>query len=1005
MRSFLPWSIALLVLAAPGTALAWKPYTHNTTAAEALADVVADGQVTINGRPYPVRPEVVAALRAWPQFYNAGVIGPDGFPDLTFGQAIIHPGSTAHGVPAPGPAEAAAFTGAWLRHLYGRAWAAQSDPRYSAAQRAQILAFTYGFLTHAAGDMWGHTLINDFADGVFPALKEIPGDVHKGENALRHLIAEGYVGDATPGFDGFQDADDPRDPRGPAPGGDTSDDSTPGFAYDAPHSFIYDVLIDEAAATPLPDRGPIIDFFQGLRASLAAAITVPPDPIQDAVDAYDDLAALLMDVQEDCNFEDVLDALHDIVACPIALGALAVGFVIDSFEAFLAFAVDVIEDAALLVFNSYLNAWIGDIEDGLRHWSEFGLATTQGLFNPQARRNVQNAECDCPVGCEEDTLLRAQCEDGVSIVDTIFSAEGTANDFINHHLLSMLGLPDFVGGLREILQEFTAFLDDIMAVLTAPFNPIREALAELKLFFKELVQDAISDAIGIDIDALDDLLKHPSRFVCLDDTQFTFPEPLGTVNVTLFKAGEHDRLDGILHLADPHHVDEPGLPEGCGRLLDTAEVNAGAFAAYGDTITTAKLLLLDGGELNHLLSDLLGRTISVYGADQNYMIDGLEPETWLKLIDGDHAWRADGQPRFCASGGTCAPGATLRDAELDGGTGQLPVWASCVLRPAFRQLYQDWENGTVNFPDLGDAVSADPADDPNPPTSFLDRTGAFYDDGARQFIGGDNLFTQTAHDTPVGRGFTDAELGLQRRTYTDPAAPGPFSEAVQGETFQIGAPDGLHVIDVRAADNCHAFSGAPLPPEPTQSFEYWLDTTGPAALCNTPPFGLVFDTDDVSSVSYGLTDGSGGSGVASSSSTIDGFLTLPGVVPIANGAPLDMYFYYPGTRTVAVTATDHIGNGAVSICTFEIHATADSLLSSLDRALSLGLIKNPGLYRSFRSKLEAARMHHDRGQPIPELNELQAYVHELEAQRGLGIDALTADRFIALALDLIQRGG
>ncbi|PYQ22490.1 MAG: hypothetical protein DMF79_05840, partial [Acidobacteria bacterium] len=499
VRSFLPWSIALLVLAAPGTALAWKPYTHNTTAAEALADVVADGQVWINGRQYPVRPEVVAALRAWPQFYNAGVIGPDGFPDLTFGQAIIHPGSTAHGVPAPGPAEAAAFTGAWLRHLYGRAWAAQSDPRYNAAQRAQILAFTYGFLTHAAGDMWGHTLINDFADGVFPALKEIPGDIHKGENALRHLIAEGYVGDATPGFDGFQDADDPRDPRGPAPGGDTSDDSTPGFAYDAPHAFIYDVLIDEAAATPLPDRGPIIDFFQDLRASLAAAITVPPDPIQDAVDAYDDLVALLMDVEEDCNFESVLDAIHDAIACPIALGALAIGFVIDSIEAFLAFAADVIEDAALLVFNSYLSAWIGDISDGLRHWSEFGLATTKGLFDAQARRNVQNAECDCPIGCEEDTLLRAQCEDGVSIVDTIFSAEGTANNFINQHLLSMLGLPDFVGGLREILQDFMAILDDIMAVITAPFNPIREALAELKLFFKELVQDAISDAIGIDI--------------------------------------------------------------------------------------------------------------------------------------------------------------------------------------------------------------------------------------------------------------------------------------------------------------------------------------------------------------------------------------------------------------------------------------------------------------------------------------------------------------------------
>jgi hypothetical protein len=1005
MWQSIPWFAGLLTLTAPSEVLAWKPYTHNITANEALADAVDDGLVTINGRQYALRPEVVAALRAWPQFYNAGVIGPDGFPDLTYGQAIIHPGSTAHGVPAPGPAEEAALTGAWLRHLHERAWAAQSDPRYTVAQRAQILAFTYGFLTHAAGDMWGHTLINDFADGVFPAIREIPTDIHKGENALRHLIAEGYVGDATPGFDGFQDSDDPRDARGPAPGSDISDDATPGFAYEAPHAFIFDALIDEAAATPLPDRGPLIDFFLDLRAGLAAAITVPPDPIQEAVDAYDDTVALLMSVEEDCNFEDVFDIAHDVVACPLAVGALGVGLAIDSLEAFLAFSAAVVEDALLLVFNSYLNNWIEDIDRGLRRWSEFGLATTQGLFDPQARRNVQNQQCDCPIGCEESGLDRAECEDDVSIVDTIFSAEGTANDFINDPLLSMLGLPDFVGGLREILQEFAAFLDDILDVLTAPFNPIRELQAALEQFFEDLVQDAISDALGIDIAALDDLLKHPSRWLCLDQTQFSFPDPLGTVTVTLFPEGEHARLDGLLHLPEPHHVDEPGLPEGCGRLLDTAEVAAGSSAAYRNTMTTAKLLLLDGPELNSVLTDLLGRTISFYQPGQNVMIDGMEPQTWLELIDGDHAWRADGLPRFCSPETECPPGATFRDAGLDGGTGLLPVWASCVMRPAFRQLFQDWENGVANFPDLGDALSADPADDPNPPTSFLARTGAFYDDGVRQFIGGDNAFTQTAHDTPADRGFEDGELGLQRRTYTDLSNRGPFVDAFQGETFSIGPPDGVHFVDIRAADACHSFSGVPLPPEATQTYEYWRDTTAPFAVCNTPPFGLVFDTDDTSSVSYGVADGTNGSGVASSSSTVDGYLTLPGIAPIANGALLDMYFYYPGTRTVAVSLTDNIGNPGLTNCTFEIHASAVSLLGNLDRAYSLGLIRNQGIYRSLRAKLEAAKKHHDRGQHTPELNVYRAYVHELQAQRGQGVDAATADRFVASVQDLIQRHG
>ena len=47
-----------------------------------------------------------------------------------------------------------------------------------------LAAFTYGFVTHAAGDMWGHTLINDFAGGVFPPFSELPTDIHKAEGVF-----------------------------------------------------------------------------------------------------------------------------------------------------------------------------------------------------------------------------------------------------------------------------------------------------------------------------------------------------------------------------------------------------------------------------------------------------------------------------------------------------------------------------------------------------------------------------------------------------------------------------------------------------------------------------------------------------------------------------------------------------------------------------------------------------------------------------------------------------
>ena len=62
------------------------------------------------------------------------------------GQSVIHPVHTGQVADATSS---------------NKAWAAQDDPSYSAQEKSQILAFAYGFLTHAAGDMWAHTLVNE----------------------------------------------------------------------------------------------------------------------------------------------------------------------------------------------------------------------------------------------------------------------------------------------------------------------------------------------------------------------------------------------------------------------------------------------------------------------------------------------------------------------------------------------------------------------------------------------------------------------------------------------------------------------------------------------------------------------------------------------------------------------------------------------------------------------------------------------------------------------------
>jgi hypothetical protein len=189
-------AVALLaVLALASSAQAFKPYTHIQSGLRAWEDVTDDGEVTIEGREYAVKPEVVAALRDNPAYFNAGVVGPDGFPDLTYGQSVVHPEQT----------------GKWLTHILKKAYEAQTDPSYSTAERSQILAFAYGYLTHAAGDMWAHTLVNDVAGGVFPAVGEILTDVDDAEIAIRHIIVEGYIGDATAGYDGNKE-------RGPVTG-------------------------------------------------------------------------------------------------------------------------------------------------------------------------------------------------------------------------------------------------------------------------------------------------------------------------------------------------------------------------------------------------------------------------------------------------------------------------------------------------------------------------------------------------------------------------------------------------------------------------------------------------------------------------------------------------------------------------------------------------------------------------------------------------------------------
>jgi hypothetical protein len=164
--------------------LAWKPTTHVYLAEAALADALDDGKVSIfrvdyaNGKileklgDYPVDPELLRCIRENREQFRSGVLGPDAYPDILTGQSAIHPGLDPQtgGKRGDDPNEGA---DAWLTYLW----------KSSRKENSAVRAWTAGFMTHAAGDLFAHTFINEFAGGEFLV----------GPNAMRHVVLEGYL--------------------------------------------------------------------------------------------------------------------------------------------------------------------------------------------------------------------------------------------------------------------------------------------------------------------------------------------------------------------------------------------------------------------------------------------------------------------------------------------------------------------------------------------------------------------------------------------------------------------------------------------------------------------------------------------------------------------------------------------------------------------------------------------------------------------------------------------
>ena len=343
-------TVAAFALMTPDAAQAWKPTTHVYFAERALDDA-QDGKVTINSvdyetgtvtgtvGTYAVDKKILAAIRKYPSHYRAGVLGPDAYPDVLSGQQSIHPDEKGSGVKGG--------SDTWLQYIWARRDPFSNPVVKRAFKTLKIptdsrfmTAFVAGFLTHAAGDMYGHTFINNFSGGPFTFTPP--------SNATKHVLLEGYV--------------DKRLPRN-ALGGDFFSASITGI-----DRLIYTYMVDARPGTYL-DKTLLRKGAAGTTYSIPRIFSTIRANLARDIKKYQDTVA---------NYKKKIDKckLTDFSCSKVVLGTKMTAYI-----------------TANGIQQAYRKAWIKDVDTGLRKWPSVSHEVAKALFfNKDRKADVEKAE-------------------------------------------------------------------------------------------------------------------------------------------------------------------------------------------------------------------------------------------------------------------------------------------------------------------------------------------------------------------------------------------------------------------------------------------------------------------------------------------------------------------------------------------------------------------------------------------------------------------------------------
>ena len=178
--------------------------------------------------------------------------------------------------------------------------------------------------------------------------------------------------------------------------------------------------------------------------------------------------------------------------------------------------VDLIDALKDDLFRAYLYNWVDEIDEGVRHWGELGLAFTKALFDSGSRRELQQkvgAETGFPDSADPDTIRsrgrrrrgrarRADRRTGrprrrrfdVRLVhQPALAADGSACR------PSSACCAAACRRCSDVVGEITQPLDDF-------FNPITAAVDEVKDYVANFLKKQIEKRTGIGFEIFD-LLK------------------------------------------------------------------------------------------------------------------------------------------------------------------------------------------------------------------------------------------------------------------------------------------------------------------------------------------------------------------------------------------------------------------------------------------------------------------------------------------------------------------